>query len=105
MDVGVWLRSLGLEQYEQSFRDNKIDADVLPRLTADDLRDIGVSAVGDRRRLVAAIAALAGAAPSADVPVPPASPKGRQVSAERRPITVLFCDSRRIDKPCSQARP
>ena len=92
MDVGVWLRSLGLEQYEQSFRDNKIDADVLPRLTADDLRDIGVSAVGDRRRLVAAIAALAGAAPSADVPVPPASPKGRQVSAERRPITVLFCD-------------
>jgi class 3 adenylate cyclase/tetratricopeptide (TPR) repeat protein len=94
MDVGVWLRSLGLEQYEQSFRDNKIDADVLPRLTADDLRDIGVSAVGDRRRLVAAIAALAGAAPSADVPVPPptpAAPKARQVSAERRPITVMFC--------------
>ncbi len=95
MDVGIWLRSLGLEQYEQDFRDNKIDADVLPRLTADDLRDIGVSAVGDRRRLVAAIAALAGSAPSADVPVSspkPASPKARQVSAERRPVTVMFCD-------------
>src|SRR5271166_352227 len=95
MDVGVWLRSLGLEQYEQNFRDNKIDADVLSRLTADDLRDIGVSAVGDRRRLVAAIAALAGAAPSADVPVSPpkpASPEARQASAERRPITVMFCD-------------
>ena len=51
MDVGGWLRSLGLGQYEANFRDNKIDADVLPQLTADDLKDIGVSAVGDRRRL------------------------------------------------------
>jgi SAM domain (Sterile alpha motif) len=42
MDVGGWLRSLGLGQYEASFRDNKIDADVLPQLTADDLKDIGV---------------------------------------------------------------
>ena len=83
MDVGVWLRSLGLEQYEQSFRDNKIDADVLPRLTADDLRDIGVSAVGDRRRLVAAIAALAGAAPSADVPVSPPSLRRPKLAKSR----------------------
>ena len=58
MDVGGWLRSLGLGQYEANFRDNKIDADVLPQLTADDLKEIGVSAVGDRRRLLAAIAAL-----------------------------------------------
>ena len=61
MDVGEWLRGLGLGQYEEKFRDNKIDADVLPRLTADDLKDIGVSAVGDRRRLLDAITALAGA--------------------------------------------
>jgi SAM domain (Sterile alpha motif) len=40
MDVGGWLRGLGLSQYEEKFRDDKIDADVLPQLTADDLRDI-----------------------------------------------------------------
>jgi SAM domain (Sterile alpha motif) len=56
MDVGSWLRSLGLGQYETNFRDNKIDADLLPRLTVDDLKDIGVSVVGDRRRLLDAIA-------------------------------------------------
>jgi class 3 adenylate cyclase len=95
MDVVGWLRGLGLGQFETNFRDNKIDADVLPRLTADDLKDIGVSAVGDRRRLLDAIAALAGAKAPADVsvsPSKPALPKGREVSAERRPITVMFCD-------------
>ena len=51
MDVGGWLRGLGLGQYAEKFRDNKIDADLLPRLTVDDLKDIGVSLVGDRRRL------------------------------------------------------
>jgi hypothetical protein len=56
MDVGGWLRGLGLGQYEEKFRDNKIDADLLPRLTVDDLKDIGVSVVGDRRRLLDAIA-------------------------------------------------
>ena len=57
MDIGEWLRSLGLERYEQAFRDNEIDARVLPKLTADDLREIGVSAVGHRRILLEAIAA------------------------------------------------
>ena len=66
MDVAGWLRGLGLDQYEANFRDNKIDADVLPQLTADDLKEIGVSAVGDRRRLLAAIAALSGPTPSAN---------------------------------------
>src|SRR5271166_4263720 len=89
MDLGGWLRSLGLGQYEANFRDNKIDADVLPQLTADDLKDIGVSAVGDRRRLLAAIAALCGPTPSANAPAPA---KGVEISAERRPITVMFCD-------------
>ena len=64
MDVGGWLRGLGLGQYEEQFRDNKIDADLLPRLTVDDLKDIGVSVVGDRRRLLDAIAVIAGAGPA-----------------------------------------
>jgi hypothetical protein len=68
MDVGGWLRGLGLGQYETNFRDNKIDADLLPRLTNDDLKDIGISALGDRRRLLDAIAALAGEKAPADVP-------------------------------------
>jgi hypothetical protein len=95
MDVGGWLRSLGLGQYEGKFRDNKIEADVLPQLTADDLRDIGVAAVGDRRRLLAAIAAVAGAVPPAspnDVVAPPAARATQEASAERRQLTVMFCD-------------
>ena len=95
MDVGGWLRGLGLGQYEEKFRDNKIDADLLPRLTVDDLKDIGVSVVGDRRRLLDAIAAIVGAGPPAEVPASPtksAPSKGLQASAERRPITVMFCD-------------
>ena len=95
MDVLGWLRGLGLGQFETNFRDNKIDADLLPRLTNDDLKDIGVSALGDRLRLLDAIAALAGAKASADVSVSPSKPelhKGPEVSAERRPITVMFCD-------------
>jgi class 3 adenylate cyclase len=95
MDVAGWLRGLGLGQYEANFRDNKIDADMLPRLAGDDLKDIGVSAFGDRLRLLDAIAALVVAKPSADVAASSsrsATPKVSQVSAERRPITVMFCD-------------
>ena len=95
MDVGGWLRGLGLGQYEDNFRDNKIDADLLPRLTGDDVKDLGVFALGDRLRLLEAIAALAGAKPPSDVPASPpksASPKRPEVIAERRPITVMFCD-------------
>ena len=89
MDVGVWLRSLGLDQYEAKFRDNKIDADVLPRLTADDLKDIGVAAVGDRRRLLDAIVALTGATPADNSSGAPKSPR---IPTERRQITVMFAD-------------
>jgi hypothetical protein len=46
MDVGGWLRSLGLEEYEAAFRENKVDAAVLPKLTAEDLKDLGIAAVG-----------------------------------------------------------
>ena len=90
MDVGGWLRSLGLGQYEPKFRDNKIDADVLPQLTADDLKDIGISAVGDRRRLLAAIAALSGSAPSANVPPRP-SPRRPRVLKLRRSVVRSRC--------------
>src|SRR3974390_106318 len=58
MDIGGWLRGLGLEEYEAAFRDNKIDDTVLPTLTAEDLKDLGVTIVGHRRKLLNATAAL-----------------------------------------------
>ena len=58
MDIAGWLRGLELEQYERAFRENDIDADVLRSLTAEDLREIGVTSVGHRRRLLDAIKAL-----------------------------------------------
>jgi hypothetical protein len=51
VDVAAWLRDLGLEPYERAFRDNRIDAEVLPKLTVEDLKEIGVAAVGDRRKM------------------------------------------------------
>ena len=57
MDVGAWLRGLGLGRYEPAFRDNGIDEQVLPHLTVEDLKEIGVATVGDRRKLLAAIVA------------------------------------------------
>ena len=90
MDVAVWLRDLGLERYEQVFRENRIEADILSSLTVDDLKDLGVTLVGDRRRLLDAIAALGAAAPApalGAVPDPATS-----ASAERRQLTVMFCD-------------
>jgi hypothetical protein len=54
MDIMVWLRSLGLGKYEAAFRDNEIDETVLPGLTSEDLKDLGVSIVGHRRKLLAA---------------------------------------------------
>ena len=58
MDVGTWLRNLGLGQYEAAFRDNSVDADILPRLTAEDLKELGIGSVGHRRMLLDAIAEL-----------------------------------------------
>ena len=89
MDVGVWLRDLGLQQYEAQFRKNDIDAEVLSDLTDPDLEKIGVS-LGHRKRLLKAIAALAGPAAAqraAATPIPPVVD-----AAERRQLTVMFCD-------------
>ena len=58
MDIAAWLQSLGMQQYEEAFRHNAIDAAVLPELTADDLKDLGVNLVRHRCRLLVAIAAL-----------------------------------------------
>ena len=94
MDVDAWLRGLGLERYEQTFRDNEIDAAVLPRLTADDLKDMGVTVVGHRRRLLDAIAALRGAEAS-PAPLGEAPAHARTTGpphAERRQLTVAFVD-------------
>ena len=52
MDIAAWLRGLGLERYEAAFRDNEIDGAVLPKLTSEDLREIGVAAIGHRRKLL-----------------------------------------------------
>src|SRR6476646_8534442 len=94
MDLGGWLRSLGLERYEATFRENEIDDTVLPNLTADDLKDLGVGIVGHRRRLLDAIAALRA---EASLPAPFAAAPlesdhiGKDV-AERRQVTVMFSD-------------
>src|ERR1700730_3710313 len=94
MDVGGWLWRLGLERYEVAFRENEIDDTVLPSLTAEDLKDLGVEIVGHRRKLLDAIAALrAGSNASAAPPnVLPTIGGSRENSAERRQVTVMFCD-------------
>ncbi len=91
MDVAAWLRALGLERYEPLFRDHEIDWEVLPRLTSQDLREIGIVAVGHRRKLLDAIAGLGVVVPTAVVAA--AAPRTPvQVDAERRQISVMFCD-------------
>ena len=97
MNVVVWLRSLGLGRYEAAFRDNEIDETVLPNLTAEDLKDLGVSIVGHRRKLLDAIAALrteAGTkASSSDAATAPSAPTvSPKDHAERRQVTVMFSD-------------
>lgn len=88
MDVGEWLRGLGLGRYERAFRDNDIDASLLPTLTFDELRELGVASLGHRKRLVAAAATLT-ALPD-DVPHPVPAPTS--LRAERRQLTVVFVD-------------
>jgi class 3 adenylate cyclase len=94
MEVGVWLRSLGLERYEAAFRDNAIDDQILPNLTAEDLKDLGVAIVGHRRKLLDAIAALRADATLKALPSEGFSPVGRSAkdTAERRQLTIMFCD-------------
>jgi class 3 adenylate cyclase/tetratricopeptide (TPR) repeat protein len=101
MDVADWLRKLGLEQYEATFRQNDVSAELLPNLTAEDLKDLGITSVGHRRRLLEAIAALrTNATPAVDIvqiTQEPAAgpihhPRSTESTAERRQLTVVFCD-------------
>jgi predicted ATPase/class 3 adenylate cyclase len=97
MDVSAWLHGLGLEQYAPAFRDNEVDGDVLPDLTAEDLIGLGVTLIGHRRKLLSAIAALGAAVPAPVVtatsaPVLAPVPALVQPDAERRQLTVMFVD-------------
>jgi class 3 adenylate cyclase len=89
MSVADWLKGLDLGQYAQAFADNDIDLALAATLTDADLKEIGVASLGHRRKLLAAAAALT-AKPPAPQPTPPPPPPGQD--AERRPITVMFCD-------------
>ena len=102
MDIVVWLRSLGLGKYEAAFRENEIDETVLPSLTHETLKELGVTAVGHRLKLLDAIAALR-AEPGVKAPSPAAALAGQsatppsaasvaQAAGERRYLTVMFCD-------------
>jgi class 3 adenylate cyclase/predicted ATPase len=90
MDLGAWLCGLGLERYEQAFRDNDISMDLLATLNADDLREIGVGSLGHRKQLLSAIAALVGTTDSKALPA--AVMAGPSPHAERRQLTVMFVD-------------
>ena len=92
MDIDGWLRGIGLAQYAEMFHANDIDAELMGRLTNDDLKDIGVASFGHRKKMLEAIAALV-AAPEASPPIPVAAtePKTHD-TAERRQLTVMFCD-------------
>jgi len=84
VDIAGWLHGLGLQQYEKAFLENDIDAAVLPDLTSEDLTALGITSVGHRRRLLAAITALRRGATQASTEA-----AGK---AERRQLTVMFCD-------------
>src|SRR5690348_16175839 len=88
-EIAEWLKKLGLEQYAHRFAENDIDVSVLRHLTDQHLKDLGVS-VGHRLKILAAIAELSGASSKqTDTPAPEPKP---QNPAERRQLTVMFCD-------------
>src|SRR6476646_10674354 len=98
IDIADWLRGLGLEQYAQLFRDNDIDGEILGGMNAEDLKELGISSFGHRRRLLNAITTLGGAPATRDVAQSAMSVTSAPVSppaidaAERRQLTVMFCD-------------
>jgi class 3 adenylate cyclase len=87
--IGDWLEKLGMAQYAQAFADSDIDFSVLRYLTDQDLEKVGVS-LGHRRKMLAVIAELVGAVPAAPPPV--LTERKPQDAAERRQLTVMFCD-------------
>src|ERR1700756_4296799 len=91
MDIAAGLQGLGFGRYVAAFRDNEIDWEVLPKLTSEDLREIGVAAIGHRRKLLDAIAALGASALTSAVTAA-VSGASALPKAERRQLTVMFCD-------------
>jgi class 3 adenylate cyclase/predicted ATPase len=94
MDLEEWLRSLGLERYGAIFRENAVDGDVLPELTEGDLEKLGIP-LGDRKRLMRAIRVRFGDEPKLDRAPAQSSRSAaetRTLGAERRQLTILFCD-------------
>ena len=101
IEITNWLRGLGLERYAPTFRDNDIDSEILPELTTDDLIGLGITSIGHRRKLLAAISALreVGTTPARAQPpqvapreMPRHSPLADIAPAERRQLTIMFCD-------------
>jgi SAM domain (Sterile alpha motif)/Adenylate and Guanylate cyclase catalytic domain len=99
IEITSWLRGLGLEQFATTFLANDIDAEILSKLTADDLIGLGVTSIGHRRKLLDAIAALRDGSPIPSAAAPSTEPVRRggdagipASSAERRQLTVMFCD-------------
>jgi class 3 adenylate cyclase/tetratricopeptide (TPR) repeat protein len=93
MDIAHWLKSLDLERYVAAFEENEIDIAVLPRLTSDDLKDMGVVIVGHRRKLIEAISELKSQPDALQAPSRPnSSGSSKQSEAERRQLTIMFVD-------------
>ncbi len=92
MDVAGWLRDLGLERYEATFRENDVDAELLPTLSADDLKELGITSLGHRRRLLEAIAKLRPDVSSVQTAGPTDDQPASTPAGERRQLTVMFCD-------------
>jgi class 3 adenylate cyclase/predicted ATPase len=94
MDVAAWLKDLGLEQYAKAFAENEVDATLLSELTNEDLKDLGVTRLADRKKILKAIATItegAGAEPSVKSKLPTKKGQPEEI-AERRQLTVMFCD-------------
>ena len=93
-DVGEWLEEFELGKYAEAFVENGVDLALLPKLTNEDLKDLGVTRLADRKTLLEAIEAMGSEAPAED-PVPPAEQAGKtrpEADAERRQLTVMFVD-------------
>ena len=107
MDVAEWLRGLGLESHVEAFAENAIDAEALVLLSDEDLKELGVAALGHRRKLLAAIAELAvRPAGEAEGPTPALAVAPPQMQdGERRQVTVLFADMSGFTQLSSRADP
>jgi len=97
LDIDSWLRGISLPQYAELFRANDIDGELLGRLTNDDLKDIGVTSFGHRKKLLEAIAELGGTPAATPAPIPatiapPPTSASAEAAGERRYLTVMFCD-------------